>query len=119
MWRYVDALCARSVQVVRVEGQVSQPVEVAQGDTLSCVLFTLYASDLVTAYEAACTGVALPGPPLQAPSGTPAAQQPSPPARASMISALMFADDFVDLAGSLSCRRAWPRRGMPQVADAG
>jgi hypothetical protein len=46
MWRYVDALYARSVSVVRVEGQVSQPVEVdlgvAQGDTLSCVLFSLY-----------------------------------------------------------------------------
>jgi hypothetical protein len=40
---YVNALYARSVRVVRVEGQVSQPVEVdlgvAQGDTLSCVLF--------------------------------------------------------------------------------
>jgi hypothetical protein len=68
------------VRVVRVEGQVSQPVEVdlgvAQGDTLSYVLFSLYASDLITAFEAACAGVALPGPPLQAPPGPPTAQQP-------------------------------------------
>jgi hypothetical protein len=46
---------------------------VAQGDTLSCVLFSLYASDLITAFEVACTGVALPGPPLQAPLSPPAA----------------------------------------------
>jgi hypothetical protein len=104
MWRYVDALYARSVRVVRVERQVSQPVGVdlgvAQGDTLSCVLFSLYASDLITTYEAACAGVALPGPPLRAPPGPPGTQQPSPAARASMISAVMFADDFVGLAGS-------------------
>jgi hypothetical protein len=118
MWRYVDALYARSVPVVRVEGQVSQPVEVdlgvAQGDTLSCVFFSLYASDLIIAYEAACADVALTGPPLQAPPGQPGAQHSSPAARASMISALMFADDSLWAwpARLRSCRRAWLRRGI-------
>jgi hypothetical protein len=32
----------------------------AQGDTLSCILFKLYANDLIAAFEEACAGVELP-----------------------------------------------------------
>ncbi len=64
MWQYVDALYAKSVRVVRLGGLTSQPMVVdlglAQGDTLSCILFKLYANDLIAAFEEACAGVELP-----------------------------------------------------------
>ncbi len=47
----------------------------AQGDTLSCILFNLYANDLIAAFEHACAGVELPLPTAPRLRSRPAANQ--------------------------------------------
>ena len=50
VWQYVDALYARSERVVSVGGLTSDRILIdlglAQGDTLSCILFNLFVNDL-------------------------------------------------------------------------
>jgi hypothetical protein len=68
LWHYIDTLYCTSRRAVRVGGHMSEVIEidlpgrvgVAQGDTLSCVLFNIFANDLIETYQQACAGVPLP-----------------------------------------------------------
>jgi hypothetical protein len=67
LWHYIDSLYCTSRRAVRVGGHISEVIEidlrlgVAQGDTLSCILFNIFANDLIETYQQACAGVPLGG----------------------------------------------------------
>ena len=90
LWHYIDSLYARSYRCARVGGTQSSWVTIdlglAQGDTLSCVLFNLYINDLLQAYDNAACGI-------QLPSVRDSAEQ-------CVLASQLFADDFVGLAES-------------------
>jgi hypothetical protein len=115
LWRYIAALYSTSSRAVRVGNEVSQLVSidlgVAQGDTLSCILFDIFVNDLVAAYKAACPGVPLPAPPQE---GGPLVQD--------TLASLLFAYDFVGLAESpaalqrgVDAARAWCNKWRMQA----
>jgi hypothetical protein len=98
MWHYINALYTTSRRVVRSDGQLSSEVVidlgVAQGDTMSCILFNLFVNDMVAAYQAACPGVTLPSSSAAADTG---AASDTPQAT---LSSQLFADDFMGVAAS-------------------
>ena len=107
LWHYIDALYRTSHRAVRVGGHTSEVVDidlgVAQGDTLSCILFNIFVNDLIAAYQQACPGVALPA--QDAAAGE---------TEHSRLASQLFADDFMGLAESptalqqgISAARDW------------
>jgi hypothetical protein len=92
LWHYIDSLYRTSRRAVRVGGHISEVIEidlgVAQGDTLSCILFNIFANDLIETYQQACAGVPLPSQQdQQATSNEP-----------KRLACQLFADDFMGIA---------------------
>lgn len=114
LWHYINALYATSCRVVRADGQQSPEVAidlgVAQGDTMSCILFV---NDMVAAFQAACPGVTLPTSPETMGTGGTHGTNPA------TLSSQLFADDFMGLLlVRLHCSRGWmlPGRGAASGA---
>jgi hypothetical protein len=116
LWHYIDSLYRTSRRAVRVGGHISEVIEidlgVAQGDTLSCILFNIFANDLIETYQQACAGVPLPSQQdQQATSNEP-----------KRLACQLFADDFMGIAETpselqhgITVARAWCNKWRMQA----
>jgi hypothetical protein len=87
LWHYIDLLYRTSHRTVRVVGHTSAVVDIDLD--VSSILFNIFVNDLITAYQQACPGAALP-----------AQDAAAVETEQGRLASQLFADDFMGLAES-------------------